>query len=83
MARNPEYPGTVTRGKDALLIRALAYQGLQDYEKAKADYATVIERDEYCADAYFGLSLCSHALGRSEEAANYREKAKSLGFTGA
>ncbi len=82
-ARNMEYPGTVTRGKDALLVRALSFMGLQDYEKAKADFATVIERDEYCAEAYFGLSQISHALGLVEEASSYREKARALGFAGA
>ncbi len=77
-ARNQEYPGTVTRGKDALLIRALAYQGLQDYTNARADFSVVIERDQDCVAAFIGLSECSEALGLSAEAANYREQANKL-----
>lgn len=76
IARNQEYPGTVTRGKDALLVRALSFQGLQDYPNAIADFAIVIERDESCVAAYVGLSECCAAIGRNSEAAAYQEHAR-------
>ena len=82
VARNTEYPGTVTRGLDALLIRARCYQGLNDIEKAKADYATAIERSEYCADAYAGLSECFHAEGNANEAARCMDLARKNGYAG-
>lgn len=81
VARNQEYPGTVTRGKDALLIRALAFQGLHDYTKAKADFAVVVDRDESCVAAYVGLSECSAAQGLAAEAEAYLEQARRLGLT--
>lgn len=82
VARNTEYPGTVTRGLDALLIRARCYQALNDIEKAKADYATAIERNEYCADAYAGLSECFHAQGNTDEAARCMALAVKNGYAG-
>ncbi|MDP3508647.1 MAG: hypothetical protein Q8T09_11695 [Candidatus Melainabacteria bacterium] len=78
IARNQEYPGTVTRGKDSLLVRALAFQGLHDYTNAKADFSVVVDRDESCAAAYVGLSQCSAAQGLTAEAAAYLEQARKL-----
>jgi tetratricopeptide (TPR) repeat protein len=59
--------------------RGVAYERLNDHEKAAASFASAIEFNDKHAAAYRHMASTMQTLGRSELANEYRQKAESLG----
>jgi tetratricopeptide (TPR) repeat protein len=63
--------------------RGIAYARLGDHEKASASFASAIQFNDKHADAYRQMAGSMQSLGRSELAAQYRQKANELAPEGA
>ena len=58
--------------------RGLAYKELRELEKASNSFASAIEKNDEHAGAYRHMALTQQALGRTELANEYRQKAEAL-----
>jgi tetratricopeptide (TPR) repeat protein len=58
--------------------RGVAYARQGDHEKASASFASAIALNDKHVDAYRQMASMMQSLGRSELAAQYRQKANEL-----
>jgi tetratricopeptide (TPR) repeat protein len=58
--------------------RGVAYEQLRDYEKAAGSFASAIQFDDKHEGAYRHMAAVTQALGRTELAGEYRQKAAEL-----
>jgi tetratricopeptide (TPR) repeat protein len=63
---------------DYYFKRGVAHEKLKDYKEASESFATAIEFDNRHAGAYRHMADALQALGRTELAAEYRQKADQL-----
>jgi len=68
-----------TNDKRFYAARARAYQDLQDYENAVADYTLAIQLDPDCAAYFLARGRCLLPLGRASKAIDDLDKAVALG----